>query len=245
MKRNGFTLIELLVVIAVISILAALLLPALESARARAKEINCWSNYKQLGLALHQYVNEYDEWEPYSQGAYNYWENRYHYETGSIPWVPQLFIFAQDNDVFWCPGSDAELIWDGESTVWWDTWFSIGINDWGWGDSDGGNGLGLAGVMWIQGDPKRAEATWVRDSDILVPEEFIAMGDSIVDQSWDVVIDPASSDPTERPDIRHGPGGTVLFYDGHTEKYRPLPIGDNHIEREKYSHLWRRNHEKK
>jgi prepilin-type N-terminal cleavage/methylation domain-containing protein/prepilin-type processing-associated H-X9-DG protein len=238
MKRNGFTLIELLVVIAVIAILAALLLPALESAKARAKEISCWNNYNQLGKALHQYVNEYDEWEPYSQGAVNYWYNRYHYETGSIPWVPQLYIFAQDNDVFWCPASDAELIWDGKSTVWWNTWFSMGINDWGWGDADGGWGLGLAGVM-SQPD------TWVRDSDIVDSEEFIAMGDSVIDGNWDVVIDPATSDPGERPDVRHAVGGTVLFYDGHTQKYRPLSLSENATERQRYSELWRRNHEKK
>jgi prepilin-type N-terminal cleavage/methylation domain-containing protein/prepilin-type processing-associated H-X9-DG protein len=236
MKRSGFTLIELLVVIAVIAILAALLLPALESAKARAKEINCWSNYKQLADALHQYVNTYDEWEPYSQGAVDQPWNTHHYPTGSIPWVPQLRIFADDNDVFWCPGSDPELRWDGKTVVHWNSWFSMGINDWGWADADGGWGLGLAGVM---SEP----LTWVRDSDVAVPEEFIAMGDSIPDGNWDVVIDPANSDPGERPDIRHGPGGTVLFYDSHVEKYRPYLLSDNARERKDKAYLWRRNHE--
>ncbi len=63
---HGFTLVELLVVIAVISILAALLFPALNAARNNSKKAVCLSNLKQLGSAIALYVSDYDEELPYA-----------------------------------------------------------------------------------------------------------------------------------------------------------------------------------
>lgn len=57
--RNGFTLIELLVVISIIAVLIALLLPALARAKQLALRIQGASNLRQIGIALHEYANEY------------------------------------------------------------------------------------------------------------------------------------------------------------------------------------------
>src|SRR5678815_874508 len=64
-KLSAFTLIELLVVIAIIAILSAILFPVFAQARESARQIQCASNMRQLGLAMRMYLTDNDDvWFP-------------------------------------------------------------------------------------------------------------------------------------------------------------------------------------
>lgn len=74
-RRPAFTLIELLVVIAIIAILAAMLLPALATAKEKSKRISCVSNLKQVGLSVHMYGNEFQEKVPSGRDNNGEWHS--------------------------------------------------------------------------------------------------------------------------------------------------------------------------
>ncbi|WP_442505381.1 DUF1559 domain-containing protein [Novipirellula sp. SH528] len=68
-SQQGFTLVELLVVIAIIGVLVGLLLPAVQAAREAARRMSCSNNFKQLGLAIHNYHSAYKQMPTHGTGT--------------------------------------------------------------------------------------------------------------------------------------------------------------------------------
>jgi prepilin-type N-terminal cleavage/methylation domain-containing protein/prepilin-type processing-associated H-X9-DG protein len=96
----GFTLIELLVVIAIIAILAAILFPVFQKVRENARRTSCLSNEKQLGLAIVQYTQDFDETYPYAEDCVNY--NCFAGITNTI-WPEMISSYVKDYAVYTCP----------------------------------------------------------------------------------------------------------------------------------------------
>ena len=68
-SHQAFTLIELLVVISIISLLIAILLPALKSARSRAQQMQCATNVRSMNQAVFMYAADWKGWHPVEYGA--------------------------------------------------------------------------------------------------------------------------------------------------------------------------------
>jgi prepilin-type N-terminal cleavage/methylation domain-containing protein len=116
MKKRGFTLIELLVVVAIISILAAMLLPALSRARERARSALCMNNMKQLLLALHMYVNDYNNITPTYRDDSN--PTPYPYQSSYYPFLFWSGGYIKNLKVFYCPtfaGYNRKYNWWGNT----------------------------------------------------------------------------------------------------------------------------------
>lgn len=106
-SKRGFTLIELLVVIAIIAVLIALLLPAVQQAREAARRSQCKNNLKQLGLALHNYHDNFNRFPStiFSTAAWS-GEEKGTYLVQILPYVDQAPLYNKIN--FRAPNIDGQ-----------------------------------------------------------------------------------------------------------------------------------------
>lgn len=124
-RQAAFTLVELLTVLAIISVLAAILLPVLSSARGKAREIVCNSNLRQIGLAFRMYTQDYDEaypWgvDPTDRYTPQIWSTYPSFQA-QIPFMPMIHEalqpYVKSRDVFSCQSDSGYDVEDftGES----------------------------------------------------------------------------------------------------------------------------------
>ncbi len=95
-RRRGFTLVEMLVVIAIIAILIGLLLPAVQRAREAAARLECSSHLRQIGIALHQY---HDQFKSFPAGM-NYQDGKTFHKYRFQSWLAQLLPFVEQQNLW-------------------------------------------------------------------------------------------------------------------------------------------------
>lgn len=101
-RRSGFTLIELLVVISIIAVLAALILPGVQSAREAARRTQCTNHMRNLGVAIQNYATSNNGRIPYLTGGFNieFLDGSDANYTRPAPWTVHLFPYLEQTALY-------------------------------------------------------------------------------------------------------------------------------------------------
>ncbi|MBR2441139.1 MAG: prepilin-type N-terminal cleavage/methylation domain-containing protein [Lentisphaeria bacterium] len=214
--RNSFTLIELLVVIAIIAILAGMLLPALNKARAQGKRSNCMANMKTAGNANALYADSYDDYvlpyklnstDNYMLGSDNM-KAKWWFQLASKTGIVYSNIDGTKRTKYLCP----DIPWDSNAN-----------DPKAWGANVNIYSLGSdAGVKWAT-HPKLPKIRMASQGCMMIET---CQYDSSIEQplsppkydSWSFT--GQGNWGTGFDYIRHQGLGNILFWDGHAESRR-------------------------
>jgi prepilin-type N-terminal cleavage/methylation domain-containing protein/prepilin-type processing-associated H-X9-DG protein len=228
---GGFTLIELLVVTAIIGILAALLLSALSRVHTQARSVTCKNHLCQMGLALQMYVHE-------NRGKYPYvlfCPDAVYGDLAGAIWSAKLqpyYPIKWTDRAYHCPGYKGSIAVVTNPVAGHDTFGSYAYN---WrgvrGYHRGTLGeteLGLGPVQFGAESPRRPRIPAVSETDIRVPSEMFAIGESRWMQAPGVFNNADCVDGMfcgclgKWPlPARHGKDYNQLFCDGHVAAMNP------------------------
>jgi prepilin-type N-terminal cleavage/methylation domain-containing protein len=243
--HRGFTLIELLVVIAIIAILAAMLLPALTSAKKRASQAACLNNQKQLAVAWTMYADDHNEMVIGFSTDPNGTPPNWRVEadevslTGlpagyvgiqALTWLFQagyrnqpLYQYAPNPDIMHCPG-DIRVLQSIAGHFCWDSY--SGVNGFVGGDTDYQRTLpGFLSKSSLLMHPSD-RFLWVEEcSSQQVTADSQTCGEN--QRTWDLNSGTPAANFTDAvwgdsPAAYHGANSTFNFGDGHAESHKWL-----------------------
>lgn len=218
-SRSGFTLIELLVVIAIIAILASMLLPALSRAKAKAHNVNCLSNLKQLGTAWLMYAHDYrDSLVSNELGTTNAWiGGDVSSSAGSTNILDimngKLYPFNTSPDIYRCPAdtrmpSDLRTFLRGKRRV---RSYSL-CGRMGGSDNE----------AWVLGSAYKMRRKLSEIDNPGPSQAFVFIEESYetIDDGYFATKAPGEVIWQNSPTIRHAKAGELSFADGHAEIWK-------------------------